>query len=262
MDDGGRPTRAETSSQDGLRGCASSLKGLPAGWPLGEGTPGGAPGWTLSGAALWKLASWLSPSYPVGAFAYSHGLERAVADGMRDAASVAGWIADCVEHGAGRNDAILLAHAWRAEAAGDACALAASAELAAALAPSAERLLETEAQGGAFGEVTGAVWDHAGPAHAYPVAVGRAAAREAVPLGPTLVLYLHGFVANLASAAVRLVPLGQTDGQRVLARLLPLCERVAAEAEGASLDDIGGCALRADIAAMRHEAQEPRLFRS
>ncbi len=185
-----------------------------------------------------------------------HGRRRA------GSGAVAAWIADCVEHGAGRSDAILLAHAWRAEASGDGAGLSALAELAAALAPSAERLLETEAQGGAFDEVTGAVWGRALGAFPYPVAIGRAAAGEGVPLGPTLLLSLHAFAANLVSAAVRLVPLGQTDGQRVLARLMPLCARIAEEAATASLDDIGGCAYRADIAAMRHETQEPRLFRT
>ncbi len=226
-----------------------------------QGTAPAGPG--LDDAALWTLASWLSPGYPVGAFAYSHGLEAAVAAGdVRDAGSAGAWIADCVEHGAGRGDAILLAHAWRAEAAGDGAALDAVAELASALAPSAERLLETEAQGAAFAEVTGAVRGAAVSAAPYPVAVGRAAARHGVPLGPAALLFLHAFVANLVSAGVRLVPLGQTDGQRIVAALRPLCERVTDGALTATLEDIGGCAFRADIAAMRHEAQPVRLFRT
>jgi urease accessory protein len=217
----------------------------------------------LDGAALWKLATWLSPGYPVGAFAYSHGLEWAVASGaVTDASSVGAWIADCVEHGAGRADAILLAHAWRAGVARDKAEIAALVSLAAALAPSAERLLETRAQGAAFAATTGAVWEDDGVGAPYPVAVGRAAGRHGVPLEPTALLYLHAFAANLVSASVRLVPLGQTDGQRVLAVLLPLCRRTAEEAISATPDDIGGCAFRADIAAMRHETQEPRLFRT
>lgn len=215
------------------------------------------------GPALWRIASWLSPAYPVGAFACSHGLEAAVAAGdVRHAASAGDWIADCIEHGSGRSDAILLAHAWRAEAAGNALALAEVAELATALAPSAERLLETTAPGAAFAQVTGAVGGMALPPAPYPVAVGQAAARQGVPLAQLSLLFLHGFASNLVSAGVRLVPLGQTDGQRVLASLLPLCERMAKGAMAAGLDETGGCAFRADIAAMRHETQPVRLFRT
>jgi urease accessory protein len=118
------------------------------------------------------------------------------------------------------------------------------------------------AQGAAFAEITAAVRAEAPPAAPYPVAVGRAAARQALPLRPLALLFLQGFAANLASACVRLVPLGQTDGQRVIAALRPLCERVADVALDAGLDDIGGCAFRADIAAMRHETQPVRLFRT
>lgn len=214
-------------------------------------------------AALWKLATWLSPAYPVGAFAYSHGLEFAISAGeIVDAGTAAAWIADCIEHGAGRNDAILLAQAWHAEAAQDGAALGRATEVATALAPSSERLLETQAQGTAFAEVTGAAWGPELAAAPYPVAVGRAAAGHAVALRPTLLLYLHAFASTLVSACVRLVPVGQTDGQKALAALMPLCECIAADASTAGLDDIGGCAFRAEIAAMRHETQSERLFRT
>lgn len=206
--------------------------------------------------ALYKLTAWLSPAYPVGAFAYSHGLEWAAAAGdVADAASAEAWIADCLAQGAGRTDAILLAQAWRG---GDAAELD---ELARVLAPSAGRLLETAAQGAAFGAVTEAAWGGGEPL-AYPVAVGRAAAAHGIPLEATAQMYLGAFAANLVSACVRLVPLGQTEGQRIVAALAPLTGRVAAEALAATLDDIGGCAIRADIASMRHETQATRLFRT
>ena len=232
----------------------------PSGYSTHAGS-GGEAG-PLDAASLWKLATWLSPAYPVGTFAYSHGLEWAIAAGdLPDAESASAWIADCIGHGTGRNDAILLANAWRAEAAGDTAALTAIAELAVALAPSAERLLETEAQGAAFAEVTGAIWPETA-ADPYPVAVGRAAARQRIPLPPTVLLFLHAIAANLVSASVRLVPIGQTEGQRALAGLMPLCQRVAEEALTAELEETGGCAFRSDIAAMRHETQAVRLFRT
>lgn len=207
--------------------------------------------------ALWKLSAWLSPSYPVGAFSYSHGLEWAVEAGeVTSRETLIRWVSDFMEHGAGRTDAILLAHAHAAPEDPE------IAELAAALQPSRERLLETQAQGAAFARATTDVWGpELGPAP-YPVAVGRAAAAHELPVAETVFLYLHAFAANLISAGVRLVPLGQTDGQRALAALMPVARSVAAEAITAPLDAIGGCAFRADIAAMKHETQYTRLFRS
>lgn len=213
--------------------------------------------------ARYRLMTWLSPAYPVGAFSYSHGLEYAVEAGLvRDRATLADWIEDCLRHGAGRSDAILAAHAWRAE---DPAVHAELAELALALQPARERLLETEAQGAAFQLVTGAVWPSAGTDAAplpYPVAIGIAARAHAIPLDEMLPAWLWAFAANLVSAGVRLIPLGQTDGQRVQASLMPVVLDVAREAETSGLDDIGGCAFRAEIAAMRHETQHVRLFRS
>lgn len=214
----------------------------------------------LSAAELGLLAAWFSPAYPVGGFAYSHGLEWAVEQGaVRDAPTCGAWIAALVEQGAGRSDAIILAQAWRSP--GDRGLL----EFARALQPSAERRLESRAQGAAFAQVTAAAYPVKGlSADAAPlaVAVGWAAAAHSLPLAPVLVLFVQAFAASLVSAAVRLLPLGQTDGQRVLAALMPLCRAVAAEAADAPLDAVGGCTLLSDIASMRHETQSTRLFRS
>ena len=203
------------------------------------------------------LAAWFSPGYPIGAYSYSHGLEWAVAAGqVGDAAGLAAWVADILEFGAGHTDAMLLAAAWRAEDPAEAAALAS------ALAPSAERHLETMAQGAAFARVTAAAWGVAVPAVAYPVAVGHAARMLALPLDATATLYLQAFAANIVSAGVRLVPVGQTDGQKITAGLVPLAARVAAAAVAAPPEAIGGVALRADLAAMLHETQYTRLYRS
>ncbi|MEM8753057.1 MAG: urease accessory UreF family protein, partial [Pseudomonadota bacterium] len=161
------------------------------------------------------LATWLSPGFPVGAFAYSHGLETATAERtVRDVATTEAWIGDVLVSGGGRTDAILLAASHRAASAGE--PVDGIAELAAALAPSAERRLETEAQGAAFAETVGAVWGLSAGAAPYPVAYGRAAAEIGAPLGVAAALFLNAFAANLVSAAVRLVPLGQTEGQRIV----------------------------------------------
>lgn len=214
----------------------------------------------LDAVGLGLLTAWLSPAYPVGAFAYSHGLEWAVEEGhVHDAASLHRWVETLLAHGAARSDAILLAHAWR-EPGSDAVL-----SLSLALQPSAERRLESRAQGAAFARVTGAAFPTGtDPTEGVPycVALGQAAARHGLPLAPVLMLYLQAFSSNMLSAAIRLGVLGQTESQRLLAAVMPLCRTVAAEAETASLDTVGGCALLSDIASMRHETQYSRLFRS
>lgn len=218
---------------------------------------------TIMDEAGYRLMTWLSPAYPVGAFSYSHGLEWAVESGdIPDREALVAWIADCLLLGNGRSDAILLAHAWRAESDD---LRAEVADLAIALQSAKERALESEAQGAAFMKVTAAVWPGAGIVDAglpYPVAIGVCARIHGVAVLEAAQAYLWAFAANLVSAGVRLVPLGQTDGQRTQAALMPVVLAVAAEAVEAEVDDIGGCALRADIAAMRHETQHVRLFRT
>ena len=213
---------------------------------------------------LLHLLTWLSPAFPTGAYAYSHGLEWAVEAGdVRDEATAMAWLGDVLRHGAGRSDAILLRHAHRAR---DATTLGEIAALAAAAQPGAERRIETLAQGSAFvlaAQVWGAPLLAALPGPvAYPVAVGALAAAHAVPEWDTTAGLLQAMTANLISAAVRLVPLGQTAGLRILAGLGPVIAAVAAETADATLDDIGGACFRSDIAAMRHETQYTRLFRT
>ena len=223
-------------------------------------------------AALYRLMAWLSPSYPVGAFSYSSGLEWAIEAGdVTDAATLQGWLAVVIGEGGGFCDAVFFAHAHRAATAEDDATLHAVAELAAAFAPSKERHLETTAQGRAFVEATRAAWPCAaldrllavwdGPI-AYPIAVGVTAAGHAIAVETALHAFLHAVAANLVSAGVRLVPLGQTDGQRALAALEPVVTASARRALATALDDVGGAAFRADLASMRHETQYTRLFRS
>ncbi|HXD45259.1 MAG TPA: urease accessory UreF family protein, partial [Pseudolabrys sp.] len=181
-----------------------------------------------------------------------------------------GWIADVLVHGAGCSDLIFFAEAWRALAAADTPRLRHVAQLAAAFAVSAERRLETLGQGTAFLAAVGTVWPHpallaafqAGAEIAYPVAVGASTAAHGLPLAASAHAFLQAFAANLVSAGVRLVPLGQTDGQRVLAALEPVIAEMARRALVTPLDAMGASAFRADLASLRHETQYTRLFRS
>jgi urease accessory protein len=218
------------------------------------------------------LLVWLSPAFPVGAFAYSHGLEKAVEKGLiKDRETLGAWLGDLIAIGSLHNDLIVLAAAWRAASRQHAAELAEVAELAAALQPSAERRLETVTQGGSFLSQIDAAWPcaavgllraaHAGDI-AYPVAVGVAAAGHALSLAPSLLGYGMAFVGNLLSASIRLSIIGQTDGQRLTAALLPPLQEAASRAADSTLDHIGSATFAADLASIQHETQYTRLFRS
>ncbi|MBV8650275.1 MAG: urease accessory protein UreF [Alphaproteobacteria bacterium] len=226
----------------------------------------------MSEAALYRLMTWLSPSYPTGGFSYSHGLEYAVETGdVANAESLREWVATVIAHGAGRSDAVLFAAAWRAQNAGDAAQLRSVAELAAAWRGTRETAFESEAQGAAFLSTTRAAWPHPAldalaaldfPAMTLPVAVAASAAAHGIALAPALTAYLHGFAGALVSAGVRLVPLGQTDGQRVVAALASDITAAVEAALTASIDEVGTAAPLLDWCSMRHETQYTRLFRS
>ncbi len=224
---------------------------------------------------LLPLFAFLSPAFPVGAFAYSHGLEQAVEDGdVRDMATLSAWLVDLMEHGSIRSDLILVACAARS--------LGPNAEneaeprfeevagLALALQPSRERRLETAQQGRSFLETLCAAWPSpvldatlaTSPEIAYPVAFGASLAAHGLPLRPSLAAFALHFAGNLVSAVVRLGIVGQTDGQRVIASLAKRARLAAGRAARASLDDLGSAAFRSDLASIRHETQYARLFRS
>ena len=224
-----------------------------------------------SGAAgLVRLMTWLSPSFPVGAYSYSHGLEWAVESGaVKTEKQLTDWVGCLLNHASGWSDAVLFAQAWRAADAGDMERIVEIAALAEALSPSRERHLETMAQGAAFLKASAAWPDALSVALAerskwlaYPVAVAVKAAGHDIGMNDALAAYLHAFAANLVSAAVRLVPLGQSDGLTALAALEPVILAVAARAGQAGLDDLGGSGFASDIASMKHETQYTRLFRS
>lgn len=219
-----------------------------------------------------RLMAWLSPGYPVGAYAYSHGLEWAVEAGdVTDEKSLSEWLTDVCERGSLRNDLILAAHAHRAAKAGDTKDVAAVNDLALALAPSRELHLETSQQGRSFLDATLGAWPCAGldamatalqGAVAYPVAVGAAAGAHGMAPGPMLAAYALAFVQNLVSAALRAAPVGQAAGTRVTAALAPKIAVLAEAALAEGLDAIGTCCLRLDLGSFRHETQYSRIFRS
>jgi urease accessory protein len=222
---------------------------------------------------LYSLLAWLSPAYPIGAFSYSHGIETAVEEGfVKDRASLVAWLETVLTGGTGRVDGALFAAAWRAAQVRDWPAFDAIAERATAWRGTSEMALESRQQGGSFLSITRAAWFHADldAVHerlageiALPVAVALAAAAHGIALEMALSGYLHAFTANLISAAVRTVPLGQTDGQRTLAGLEGAVRRtVEAALAVTDLDEVGTSTPLLDWCSLRHETQYTRLFRS
>lgn len=225
----------------------------------------------LADGAFHRLLAWTSPSYPVGSFTYSHGLETAVEDGrVRTAADVTAYVEAVLARGGGWVDAVLFVHGWRA--AGNDAAFDAIAELAGAFRGSSETALESRQQGGSFLSVTRKAWPHpaldafAARWGEHPVAhcsvMALACAAHAIPLEAALHGWLHATAANLVSAGVRLVPLGQTDGQLALAALSQAIPAIAARALTTSLDDLGTAAPALELASLSHETLYTRLFRS
>jgi len=212
----------------------------------------------MSEAGLLTIVQWLSPAFPVGSFAYSHGLEWAISAGeISDAPALEGWISTILTEGAGRCDAILLCHALN-----PAADLAELSALAEALAASRERLAETCEQGRALLTTTNALLGQDLPPMPYPVALGAAARGLGLPPRQVAGLYLQAFASALVQVGVRFVPLGQTQGQRVLSALHPVITTLAAEAATSPLAALGSGGLRADLAAMRHETLDVRIYRT
>ncbi len=204
------------------------------------------------------LSQLLSPTFPVGAFAYSHGLETAISDGtITSAATLEAWLIDLIEYGGARSDAVFVNLAYTADG-----TTAKIDETARAFSPSAERLRETDLQGAAFCETVHELWGLNIDRLCYPVAVGHTARLLSLDIELTTALYLQGFVGNLCAAAMRLVPLGQISGQKTQTALKAHCCAQAAALVAATLDDVHSCTWMSDIAAMRHETHHSRIFRT
>jgi urease accessory protein len=222
----------------------------------------------VDAAGLYRLMAWFSPAFPTGAFSYSSGLEWAVEAGdVTDEHTLRAWIEVVIREGSGFCDAVFFVHAYRAAAQRDGAHLRSVIDLVLAFAPTKEKYLETTAQGRAFYDTVRSAWpaealDHVEGEIALPIAVALACAGHGIPEKPALACMLQAYAANLISAGVRLIPLGQTQGQRLLAQLDLMVLATAERASSTSLDDIGTIAFRADLASMHHEAQYTRLFRS
>jgi urease accessory protein len=229
----------------------------------------------LQPLAFLRLQSWLSPAFPIGSYSYSHGIEWAVEAGhIHDRKSLVNWLEADLRYGSGRNEAIFFMEAWRCTM-NDTCGkLFEIAELAAAFRGTSEFALETSQQAASclatlrrvwpdlFIESLSALLSELRVAPVLSVVLGVRAARQSIPATLALPAFLQSYLANLVTAGVRLVPLGQTDGQLAIAELEPAVLAVAAQAEEATIHDLGSSAFMVDIASASHETQYTRLFRS
>lgn len=225
----------------------------------------------LTEPALHLLLAWTSPSLPIGGYTYSHGLETAVDDGrVRTWGDLVGYVDAVIARGGGWVDAVLLAQAMRV--AHDDAAFDALGDLAAAFRASSETALESRQQGAAFLAVVRKAWPH--PAleayaarrgdwpHAHATVFALAAAAHGLDKGAAMHGFLHATAANLVSAGVRLVPLGQTDGQLAMAELARRIGPIAAAARACPLDDLGTATPALELCSFHHETLYTRLFRS
>jgi urease accessory protein len=229
----------------------------------------------FSPLSLLRLQTWLSPAFPTGAYSYSHGLEWAVEAGnIKGRESLVDWLEADLCHGSGRNEVIFFSEAWRSTTKGDRARLVEIAELAAAFRSTSEFALESSQQASACSATLRQVWPNhlldwlsetlAGiqAPHAIAVVLGVRSASQGIPLALALPAFLQSYTANLVTAAVRLIPLGQTDGQRAIAALEDAVLAACAHGANSTTDDLGSAAFLVDLASMAHETQYTRLFRS
>jgi urease accessory protein len=207
-----------------------------------------------------QLMAIMSPAFPIGSFAYSHGLEWAIDDGVvKTPDDVHDWITALLVHGSGWNDAVLFAASFDADEAGR----LAIDELALALAASRERALETSDLGQSLAKsVATLVAKPPVNFKSYPMAFAATCAHAGIDKRSGLLAFMQAFSNNLITVAVRLVPLGQNKGLEIMGALMPIIISTVERAMTAGLDDLGSSTFLADIAAMKHETQYSRVFRS
>ena len=203
------------------------------------------------------VMQWMSPAFPIGAFAYSHGLEWAIdKDHVSNGEKLQKWITDLLEYGSLRTDAIFISLILRGHD------VRKMNELSMALCPAGERLLETKLQGSAFAKVIEDVWQQDIGELSLPIAVALAAKNQSIEQDLILPAYLHAFCSNLISAAIRLIPIGQTEGQRIMLELYPTISDLVKTASESEIDDLNSACFFSDVSAMEHEHLQPRIFKT
>ena len=215
------------------------------------------PMYTSTDSKLITVMQWLSPAFPIGGFAYSHGLEWAINKGyVSNREELQNWVSDLLEYGSLKNDAILIKLVLKGSDPKE------INELALALCSASERLSETQLQGGAFCKIMREVWSLEMDELTLPIALALAAKNENIDQNLVVPAYLHSFCSNLISVAMRLIPIGQTDGQKTLRELSPLISDSVRAVAKSDKDDLGSACFLSDVSAMQHEYLQPRVFKT
>ena len=206
-----------------------------------------------------KVMAWLSPSFPLGAFAYSHGLEFEISEGnVSTSEELYEWLKDILRFGSVWNDLVLFCNSYKT----DVNSLNELSDIAKAFAQSKERYYETIEMGNAFSKIISSIEGVYLKGMPLPIIMGYIAKIENVSLPYILPLYAHSFISNLISVSIRLLPLGQTDAQKLLFSLFPIIDDVAKEALKSNIGDMRNKCVLADLASMKHETLKVRLFKS
>ncbi len=226
-------------------------------------------------AELYKLLSLVSPSFPTGSFSFSHGLEYAISiETVHNAASLQEWIEGLLYCGSPFLDGILLKEAWLAANSNNDLALLSICETAVALRSTSELALECESEGTALLRTlvkiqpNSRIADFAkqlqnqGIKPHYAACLGAVTAFRGIHLRLCLIGFLNTFSSNIINAGIKLIPIGQTQGQAVLGALEPKVIEVAENIRKKSLDDVGNACILCDIYSSTHETVKSRLFRS
>ena len=201
------------------------------------------------------LFSWFSPNFPIGSFNFSHGLEAAVEmKFIHDSFTLENWISNLITDGSGKTDVILLSNAYRGKNIN---------ELALALCPSKERWIESIKLGKSFSKNIRDNWSYNIEEDlAFPVAIGKAGSYFSIPIDQLLIIFLQSFVSNLITVGIKHIPLGQSSGQRILIKLIPVIQEQSLKYKKCDIKDIGSCAFISDLTSMYHETLKNRIYQT
>tara|TARA_B100001248_G_scaffold129623_1_gene97190 strand:- start:147 stop:860 length:714 start_codon:yes stop_codon:yes gene_type:complete len=221
---------------------------------------------------LHTVLTWFSPSYPIGSYAYSHGLEYAVEEGLvKDPQTLLGWIRDLLFFGTGYNDSIIINSIYDSVANDNCVEFDYISQIANAIKPTKEIALESYQQGVSFKNILMDVYSNSNLTFylnrlddciTYPSVVGVAGGIFEVEKKLLLHSYLHAFTSNILSAALRIMPIGQTEIQKIIFQMKGNVEEMTNKSLGLSLSDLGSSVFISDWASSKHQNQYTRLFRS
>ena len=212
-----------------------------------------------------KLLTWNNQAFPIGSYSFSSGLEYAVESNLITTGyELQSWLKNLLNFGSIQTDAILLVEAWKLMKKKKNRNLIELNNFAISLNQSYEKYIENYEQGKSFIKITSDAWNHKFQSKnlTFPLAYASSAYQENIKLEDTLISYLHANLCNLLSAGIKLIPLGQTEGQRIQIKLNLYIEEEYKIILKKDMNDIGNCGWVNDIVSMQHENQFTRIFRT